>query len=307
MATLTPIVHWLLFETPAVTEQHSLDEYLAALHQTPAFDHGIDLAAARGALADRIGHAFAGGYSAALAKLWPKLASGKLASLCATEKGGGHPRAIETTLTTDAHGSLRLNGTKTFATLASIVDDLLVVARTGVGADGRSQLKVARIGARSSGVTIQSRAGIPVAPEIPHCVVELRDVLVDPNDVLPGDGYDDALKPFRTLEDIHVTAALLGHTIAQLRRDEGPRDLIERAIVLLVTLRSIYDDPRSPAAHITLAGVFTSLRSLLADLDPVTDRWDEATRARWKRDLPLLSIAEGARTRRRDVAWGARE
>jgi hypothetical protein len=308
MATLTPIIHWLVFETSVVAEQTSLATYLTAIGPGARFDHSIDIAAARGALADRIGHAFAGGYGAALAKLWPKLGPGKLASLCATEKGGGHPRTIETTLSTDANGALRLNGTKTFATLASVVDDLLIIARTGVGADGRNQLKVARIDSHAAGVIITERAAVPVAPEIPHCIVELRDAMVDPADVLPGDGYDDALKPFRTLEDTHVTAALLGHTIARLRQTAGPRDLIERAIVLLIALRTIgEDDPRSPAAHLALAGVFAALRALLTDLDPVTESWDETARARWKRDLPLLSIAEGARARRREVAWGARE
>ena len=37
-------------------------------------------------------------------------------------------------------------------------------------------------------------------PEISHAEVELDRVKVSDADVLPGDGYDDYLKPFRTIE-----------------------------------------------------------------------------------------------------------
>ena len=41
-------------------------------------------------------------------------------------------------------------------------------------------------------------------------------------DLLPGDGYDIYLKPFRTIEDIHVHAALIGYLVGVARRLEAP-------------------------------------------------------------------------------------
>src|SRR5688572_26268883 len=72
----------------------------------------IERALLGGALADRLGFAFASGYAEALRFLVPDL--GGITALCATEEAGNHPRAIRTTL---ADGILR--GHKKWATVAS--------------------------------------------------------------------------------------------------------------------------------------------------------------------------------------------
>ena len=91
------------------------------------FSSTVDRAAAGGFVADRIGFAFLAGYRAALPKLDPTLFR---ASLCASESGGAHPRAIKTRLR-PRDGAFVLDGEKTFATLASAADTLLVVASRG--------------------------------------------------------------------------------------------------------------------------------------------------------------------------------
>src|SRR4051794_15581000 len=77
----------------------------------------IDRAILGGFAADRVGYAFAAGYQAALRALAPDLPPDRIASLCVTERGGGHPRAIETRLTPAAAGA-RLDGSKRWATLS---------------------------------------------------------------------------------------------------------------------------------------------------------------------------------------------
>ena len=54
--------------------------------------------------------------------------------------------------------------------------------------------------------------------QLGHLFVSLSDVAITAHEILPGDGYDRYLKPFRTVEDIHVHAALLGHAIGAARR-----------------------------------------------------------------------------------------
>ena len=272
-----------------------------------AFASTIDRAAAGGLVADRLGYAFLAGYRAALARLDPTLSR---ASLCATESGGAHPRAIATRLE-PRDGAFVLTGEKTYATLASLADTLLVVASVGVE-DGRNRLRVARVPASRAGVVIRERDPVPFAPEIPHARVSFDAVRVSPSELLEGDGYEGVLKPFRTHEDMHVSAAWLGHVIrlARLFRrngqssdpNSGERRALERALGSIAALRDLASrDPLDPALHLALSGVFLDARACAEGL--TLEGADETTRARWQRDLPLLEVAGAARELRREAAW----
>ncbi|MEW5853146.1 MAG: acyl-CoA dehydrogenase family protein [Myxococcota bacterium] len=281
----------------------SLDE-LRRLHADAATDlsHSVERAALGGVVADRTGFAFACGYQEALLRLLPQLPRHALVSLCATEEGGAHPRAIQTSL--DENG--RLRGRKVFATLATAADVLMVVASTGTDENGRNRLRLVRVDAHAAGVRIQPLPPTSFAPEIPHAVVELDGVNVRPDDVLPGDGYDAYLKPFRTVEDLHVLAALHGYLVGVARRHRWPEEGLELLCASLVGLHALGDlDAAAPETHVALAGAFTATRNLLATLEPRWDLVDEETRTRWKRDARLLNVAETARTQRRERAWSS--
>jgi alkylation response protein AidB-like acyl-CoA dehydrogenase len=264
------------------------------------FSSTVDRAAAGGFVADRIGYAFLAGYRAALSKLDPTLGR---ASLCATESGGAHPREIETTLR-PRRDAFVLSGEKTFATLASAADVLLVIASCGKDGD-RNQLQIARIPSSREGVTIRDRDPIAFAPEIPHARITFADVRVAPNEILEGDGYTRWLKPFRTIEDVHVMAAWLGHVVRLVRAYEEPREITEKALAAIAALRTIAeDDPLDPGAHIALAGVLAQAAELGSAV--TLAKADEAVRARWQRDLPLLAVAGTARNARLEAAHGYR-
>ena len=242
-----------------------LDAWTAVLAQCP-FSGQVERALWSGFHADRLGYAFVGGYAAALSRLLEKVERALPArlSLCATEAGGAHPRNIATRL--DKQGGAHvLNGEKTFATLASGADELLVVASRGLEADGRNRLRLVRVRPTATGVQIVPKNTMPFAPEVSHALVRFVDVVVENEDVLPGDGYDDYLKPFRTLEDTHVLAATVGYLLGAARAHA-----FDRAIV-----------------------------AELVSLAP------EEERTRWQRDLPLLMVAEGARAMRTEAAWRA--
>jgi len=270
---------------------HTRDVLLPDLDERP-----IDRALRGGHAADGVGPAFVAGYGAALAALVPGVAA--RTSLCATEQGGAHPRAIATTL---ADG--RLRGRKTWATLAHQAELLLVVASTGADERGRNRLRLVRVRADAPGVTITPMPAPPFAPEIGHAEVVL-DVAVAADDVLPGDGYDDYLKPFRTVEDVHVHAALLGWVLALAERHAWPHELIERLLAVAAALRALAAaPPLAPATHLALAGAIATTRELLdrapwASLDP-------DAHARWQRDRPLLDVAGRARAARLEAAWRA--
>lgn len=255
------------------------------------FGSSIDRAIVLGAKADRLGYAFFGGYTSAITALDPSITG--IGALCATEEGGGHPRAIKTTL---ENGTL--NGAKHFVSGGKLADTLLVVAKVGEK-DGRPELKVARISAKANGVTMEEGAPLDFVPEIPHGSVTFKDAKVDA--VLEGDGYERYLKPFRTIEDLHVFAAIVSCLVAN-GRSAFPQATTEQFLAVLAAIQTLgCDDPRSATVHLALAGVITWARSLIDSLD--LPKLEPEFRARFERDRPLLQIAQKVREQRRIKAW----
>jgi hypothetical protein len=176
-----------------------------------------------------------------------------------------------------------------------------VVATTGTGDDGKNRLRVVRVPANAPGVTLRVAAA-PFVPEIPHAEVELVDVAITDADVLPGDGYDAYLKPFRTIEDVHVHGALLGYLIGVARRRSMPRDLVETLATLAIATRALAEaDAKSEATHVALAGLIAFVTAAVAQVEAHWSSDDERTR--WDRDRPLLRVASAAREARRERAW----
>src|SRR5215475_13863930 len=192
-------------------------------------------AARGGAAADRLAYAFAAGYQAALRALVPDVMG--IASLLATEEGGGHPSAIRTRL-----DGARLVGRKRFATQGLEAETFLVVASVGEEA-GRNRLRLVSIPAARAGIVRTALPPTPFCPEIGHAEVAL-DVEVTPAEILPGDGYDDYLKPFRTIEDVHVHAALLGFLLHTAGRFGWPREASERLLAFLAAAPALAAAPK---------------------------------------------------------------
>jgi alkylation response protein AidB-like acyl-CoA dehydrogenase len=275
-------------------------------HGASASGDTVDRAALGGLAAAGVGWAFACGYEAALARLDPEAArDGSLTALCATEEGGGHPRAIRTTLTPlGGDGRHAMTGRKAWVTLGAEAEVLLVVASVGVDAQGRNRLRVARVPSTRPGVRLEPGGVTPFAPEIGHARAVFEEVLVDHGELLPGDGYATVLKPFRTIEDTHVMAAILGWGIGVARRCAWERAWIDEAVALVVALRAIGAAPPSePGTHIALAGALTGTRRLLHAA--AWDRVDPPVRAAWERDRTLLDVASTVRAARLEAAWRA--
>ena len=245
----------------------------------------VDAAILGGFAADRVGYAFAAGYAASLRALIGD-ALGPVAALCITERGGGHPRAIESTLVrSPADARLRLHGSKRWATFASRADHVLVAAKTGIDEAGRPQLAMMRIAIASPGVTINQMPPPPFMPEIPHAELRFEDVVVDDDALLPGDGYDRYIKPFRTVEDIHVHAALLGYLVRVARTQRWPHSFVEAAASTLAALRGLaLEDLTAPALHVALEGTLASGRQLAEAAEGHWAKDDVDGHARWTRD-----------------------
>lgn len=247
----------------------------------------IDQAILGGAIADRLGYAFAAGYRAALRHLVPGL-EGR-ACLCVTEDAGAHPRAIRTAL--DARQGT-ITGHKAWSTLASEGDTLLVAVSAGANGE-RNDVRVVRVAPNAPGVTLTRMPETPFTPEIPHFRVSFDATPVD--DVLPGDGYERYIKPFRTVEDAHVCAAALAYLVG-VNRAWTPHLLAP-----LVALRALaLADPTDASIHLALNSCIKSMQVAIAALDWTSV--DPAVAARWTRDAPLLQVASRARDARTAAA-----
>lgn len=295
----------------------------------------IERAIAGGLAADRAGWAFAAGYQAALRALVPGLADDAIVAMCVTEDGGNRPSAIRTTLREAGTGRLRLDGAKRWTTLGPASAVLLVatVDLRGEAAEGgtshaggdtdaaveagvgsatrpgerapRPLIRVARVAADSPGVTLLPMPDTRFVPEVPHARVEFAAVELAADALLPGDGYDGYVKPFRTVEDIHVSAALLAYLLTEARRRGWPQDWCERAIASLVAFAAIAPrDPRSATTHLALAGVLAWTHALIAEAGThfAQGPQDEAAQ-RWSRDASVAQVAASARSQRAARAW----
>jgi acyl-CoA dehydrogenase len=306
------ILDWLLSAARAIDNEPigGLVDFMKRRdREAGALARPIDRAVAGGFLADRVGYAFAAGYEAALSRLVPTLAPGKIAALCVTEEGGGHPRAIKTRLVEHGPGtggaaSWTVSGSKRFVTAASEAELLIVAASRGVGEDGKNRIKMVVVERDAEGVAITPMADLPFVPEISHGIVTLSDVPVQDEDILAGDGYLAYIKPFRTIEDLHVFGAIAGHLLRIAFLFSWPREVSEELLALMATIGSLAeDDPLSPALHVALGGLEALLERFLVESDPLWGRVDEETRSRWQRDRALLSVAGKAREQRLLAAW----
>ncbi|WP_336084615.1 acyl-CoA dehydrogenase family protein [Nocardia sp. SSK8] len=260
------------------------------------FPNTLDRAAIAGFDSAGTGSAFLGGYQEALRALVPTLDPADLVSMCATETGGGRPSAIATTVSADG----LVTGTKSFATLGTFATRFLVIARAGEQADGRPLLRAVLVDAGAAAV-VTPLPELPFAPEIPHASVEFTAA---PGELLPGDGYTEYLKPFRTVEDVHVVAAVLGQLLRVARTSGWPAEAVEQLLALFAAVRGLgAENPGSPGVHIALGGVFDRLTRLRAEQESLWDTVDPEVRSRWERDAPLLGVAGKVRAARLRAAW----
>lgn len=250
------------------------------------------------ARADRLGHAFAVGYPAALEHLVPGV---KLpCALCVTEAAGNSPRAIATTLEASGDG-YRMDGTKTFVTFGTLAQSLIIATKAGEKPDGRPDLAVVHIPATRDGVALEELPPTPFMPEVTHARVTLASVEVRGAERLPGDGYLAYVKPFRTIEDLHVVAATLGYVFGLARRVGGAHGLLAELSAHLVSLAGLRGgEPLDPRIHVALHGCYERVVEMLggSDFRQLLDAASDSERARWERDAKLLSIAQKAREAR---------
>jgi hypothetical protein len=140
-------------------------------------------------------------------------------------------------------------------------------------------------------------------PEIAHARVTLDGAA---GELLPGDGYADYVKPFRTVEDIHVHAALVGYWFGAARQRGFARELLERLALAAVGLAALgAEDARAPATHVALGGAIAAAADLVAGLEAAWACVPDEEWGRWQRDRAILRVAGRPSAERLARAWQA--
>lgn len=298
-------IGYVLKAAPVAAECRDLVEWWPRFREAAqTWRNPMDRAIAAGFSADRVGWAFASGYQAALHALFPGVPEDRIAALCVTEADGNSPKAIRSSLRRQGDGWL-LNGDKRWTTLGRD-GALFFVAAQDVAVSGkRAAIRVVRVASDAPGVTVKPMPATRFVPEVPHAQLQFENVRLAENALLPGEGYDDYVKPFRTVEDLHVHAAVVAYLVREARRLEWPAAWIERATAALHLLRALAgEDSSAPATHVALAGALTFGMNLI---DETEKYWNAAgpdpAAARWARDRELFGVASGARVQRTARAW----
>lgn len=271
---------------------------------TTRWPHPFDRALAGGFAADRTGWAFAAGYQAALRALIPELPDDRICAFCVTEPGGNTPRAVATTLARRGT-AWSLTGAKRWTTLGPSGALFVVIARDEEASRDRPVLRAVRVPSDAAGVQVEAMPETRFVPEVPHAQLRFEDVAVANDALLGGDAYDAYVKPFRTVEDLHVNAAVMAYLLREARRLGWPRAWIERTLAHLEALRALAArDASSPATHLALAGALGNAATLLTEAD---HHWagsnDDVAASRWARDRELLATASKVREARTQRAW----
>lgn len=272
------------------------------------FAHGL----LGGFVADRPAWAMVAGHQAAVRRLaWERggqelVPDGGIVAFCASEEGGAHPRAVHSSLRKALDGGFRLDGQKRWATLAPSAAALLIIASLGRDGD-RNRLRALCVPADRSGIGISPMDlgdRKPSNPEVRHAVVELTAVPVAAGEVMDGDGYTDAIKPFRTIEDLYIGAATTAYNLALARRSGWPEAAVEDLLLLLAAAGALAFGPLDePAAHLGVAALSRATARVRADH---AEHWalvDEAAAAAWRRAAGGGGVAARAKELRRQGAW----
>ncbi|MEP4525165.1 MAG: acyl-CoA dehydrogenase family protein [Alloalcanivorax venustensis] len=267
----------------------------------------VGLALRCGFAADRVGWAFAAGYQSALRQLIQvnggTVDDHELLAMCATEAAGNRPRDIETRIADDGPGGVTVTGRKTWTTLGSACTGLLVVGRVdGGGENARPALKIARVDTYAQGVSLVEKPPLEFVPEVPHVAAVFDGAKAEA--LMPGDGYSDFVKPFRTVEDTFIALAVQAWLVREGRARGWPRSFLESLIASLTGLAAVAAQPAgAPATHIALAGALARTNDLYQHADELWTGEQDAAAERWRRDRPLFQVAGKPRAMRAQRAW----
>jgi hypothetical protein len=234
-----------------------------------------------GAQSSTPGMAFLSGYQSALRCIDPQCPNDQFAAFCVSEKGVKKPWDMETKLQPSESGYL-LNGRKGFVMLLpNVIDRLYVIAKCE-----DNSLSCVQLSANAVGLSVAESLNAPFIQDIPHAGIVFNDVAISANDILTTEAHQQANKPFRYWEDVHVAIAMAGWMLRHLASTsdfEADKALMMKLICQLIERYEDQPDYYSLASLDILDECHQLLDKLSKDLPaPILKVW--------QKDRPLLQM-----------------
>lgn len=239
------------------------------------------------------GMAFLSGYQNAIRCLDPKCPADVLAAFCVSEKGIKKPwdmqtqiiAAVENSAANNPQQSYCLTGQKGYVMLLpDDLDRLYVIAK-----DESKQLRCVYLSSRAAGLTITEPLKAPFIQDIPHTGVGFAQVDIPASQLMPIDGHQQANKPFRYWEDIHVTLAMMAWMFRAIVDAGGEKsDTLLEAMNQLVTLIT-----QSPEYYSLES--FSIFEACQGVLESSSKGLSKESLQQWQADQPLLLMGQKIR------------
>ena len=183
------------------------------------------------------GMAFLSGYQAALRCLDPQCPNDQFAAFCVSEKGIKKPWDMQTQLRL-VESDWFLSGRKGFVMLLpNVIDKLYVVAKLDDGS-----LSCVRLSSDSVGLSVAESLNAPFIKDIPHAGIIFDQVVIEEGDILTKDAHEQANKPFRYWEDVHVTVAMAGWMLRNLSENSKIETFKSQLIELICQLIEKFEE-----------------------------------------------------------------
>lgn len=288
----TPIAH--------TTSSADLPTWYRELQQATTSTDPFSLALIGGRTSPSFSHAFLAGYQAALRALIPKAPLG-LGAFCLSETNGNSPSQLQTQWQPQG-----LSGHKRFVTAGEWAQWLLVIAQqpnSTPAASERPLIKAVLIQcAEQTATALEFMPNPPLAfmPDLPHGQVKFAQAQ---GQVLPGDGWTDYSKVFRTLEDAYVLAATVAWLYQAAIIEHWPDTLIISFLGIIASLKEgLALGVQDHMAHVVLESAFMQFDDLEFELSAAMLKHQSPLLAEWKRDKVVMNLGRKARAVRLEQA-----
>ena len=254
---------------------------LGSQHYSTAFN-----AVYLGAQAATPGMAFVAGYQNAIRCLDKNCPSNQLAAFCVSEKGVKKPWDMATQLSSQGEHKV-LNGQKGYVMLMpNELDRLYVVAK-----NEESQLCCVYLPSNCLGVSATEPLKAPFVEDIPHSGVSFDQVKISSEQLLDIDGHQQANKPFRYWEDVHVALAMLGWVLREQIESGKSVQELRGEIQLIEQLNASFE---TAPDYYTLDSI-TLLDQCHEMMDAGTKNVPESAQKLWMKDRLLLQMGQKIR------------
>lgn len=289
----------LPLKTYNATQEWSLAYYQLTKNEAP-----FNKAILGGFTCQQFSFAFMAGYQAALEKMFPTIAPNELKALCVSEAKGGHPKVIQTTLLNH-----QLTGVKTYVTAGSDAAHLLVLCKTTESVDGHPLLKIVHVPRQTNNVKV-TNFDLPFMKAVKHGKLVLDNTKITSEQILDGDGYSQYTKPFRTLEDVCVSAAYQAMLLRQALDHQWAEDLRDQLLFNLYTLKNLFSlPPSAKETHLLLSTHEQNFENLLPAIEEnITQHSSVDFKADWELNKRVIFLGKKLKeirlTKAREVLFG---